>query len=199
MSRQDSETLFDAIAPIYGLFYDWQKQKYQELIQKHQKDLDLSAYESILDVGCGTGALCGALVGLGLRVTGVEPSRKMLAVARKKTKGLDLRLERGNSTEGLPYADKAFDVSVAAYVAHGMGSVERRELFLEMSRVTKEVVLFHDYNPVRKPLTDLVEWLERGDYFRFIQEGEEEMREVFQEVQVLKVASQAAWYICTPR
>lgn len=199
MSQRNSEPLFDAIAPLYGLFYGWQKRKYHEILEAQAEGLDLGAYESILDVGCGTGAFSAALAELGLEVTGLEPSRKMLAVARKKTHGSGIRLERGHSTEGLPYADKAFEVSVAAFVAHGMDAVGRRELFLEMNRVSRDLVLFHDYNALRRPLTDLVEWLERGDYFRFILDGEKEMREVFQEVRVLPVGGQAAWYICTPR
>ena len=39
---------------------------------------------TILDLGCGTGTLCCSLAERGHRVTGVDPSPAMLAVARKK-------------------------------------------------------------------------------------------------------------------
>jgi len=39
---------------------------------------------SVLDLGCGTGTLCCALAARGHRVTGVDPSAAMLAVARRK-------------------------------------------------------------------------------------------------------------------
>ena len=38
----------------------------------------------VLDLGCGTGALCCALAERGHRVTGVDPAAAMLAVARSK-------------------------------------------------------------------------------------------------------------------
>src|SRR6476661_524833 len=39
---------------------------------------------SVLDLGCGTGTLCCALVQRGHQVTGVDPAAAMLAVARSK-------------------------------------------------------------------------------------------------------------------
>ena len=39
---------------------------------------------SVLDLGCGTGTLCCALVQRGHWVTGVDPAAAMLAVARSK-------------------------------------------------------------------------------------------------------------------
>ena len=39
---------------------------------------------SVLDLGCGTGTLCCALVERGHRITGVDPAAAMLAVARRK-------------------------------------------------------------------------------------------------------------------
>lgn len=39
---------------------------------------------SVLDLGCGTGTLCCALIERGHEVTGVDPAAAMLAVARRK-------------------------------------------------------------------------------------------------------------------
>lgn len=42
---------------------------------------------AILDLGCGTGLLCNAYAAHGHKVTGVDPSAAMLAVARQKPHG----------------------------------------------------------------------------------------------------------------
>lgn len=78
-------------------------------------------------------------------------------------------------------------------------------MYAEMSRVTKSRVVIYDYNQKRALLTSVIEWLERGDYFQFIKDAENEMKncvsemkECFSEVKVVDVDSKAAWYICTP-
>ncbi|OJF90482.1 class I SAM-dependent methyltransferase [Pararhizobium antarcticum] len=43
--------------------------------------------QRILDLGCGTGLLCHAYAGLGHAVTGVDPAKAMLDVARRKPNG----------------------------------------------------------------------------------------------------------------
>ena len=65
--------VFATIAPFYGLFYDSQKRHFDAALDKVQADLGLSAYRSIVDVGCGTGALCSVLNRRGFIVTGVDP------------------------------------------------------------------------------------------------------------------------------
>ena len=40
--------------------------------------------ESVLDIGCGTGACLTALLEMGLRVSGLDPSTYMLDIALKK-------------------------------------------------------------------------------------------------------------------
>lgn len=111
----------------------------------------------------------------------------------------------GNVLEQLPFQDKVFDISIASYVAHGLQKNERKQMYIQMGRVTKDKVIIYDYNQNRTLLTSIIECLERGDYFQFIKEAEEEMKnclyemkECFSEVKVVNVDSKAAWYICTP-
>ncbi|MGR6835931.1 class I SAM-dependent methyltransferase [Syntrophomonas erecta] len=49
-----------------------------------KEDLDFSTYQSIIDIGCGTGALCNVLKEYGLDVTGLDPAEAVLAIAQKK-------------------------------------------------------------------------------------------------------------------
>jgi ubiquinone/menaquinone biosynthesis C-methylase UbiE len=204
-TKQEHHLLFNTIAPIYGLFFTRQTRKFREVLDRVQPKLDLTSFSTILDVGCGTGALCSVLSQKGLEVTGVEPAEKMLAIAKLKTKGQDITLLQANVLEGLPFEKNAFDIAIASYVAHGLEPSERKRLYKEMGRVAKEYVVIYDYNQKRSALTSFVEWAERGDYFRFIRNAEKEMKgcvtelkACFSEVRVINVDVRAAWYICTP-
>lgn len=188
--------LFDKIAPIYSIFFNRQISYYEEVLDKVRNDIDLTKYNSILDIGCGTGALCGILYNKGIDTTGVDSSSGMLNQARKILKGKDIKLIHINPEENLPFEDKSFDIVITSYVAHGLKEDERKDLYMEMNRLAKEVVIIHDYNQSRAILTTIIEWLENGDYFNFIKVAKNEMKEYFKEVNVVNVSTRAAWYIC---
>ncbi|MBN2797402.1 MAG: class I SAM-dependent methyltransferase [Clostridia bacterium] len=205
MKEKKSNSLFDFIAPIYGLFYNKQKRKYSEIIEKVANDLNVLSFESIVDVGCGTGALCSVLNEKGMKVTGIDPAMKMLNVAMSKTENKNIKFLLGNALEGLPFQDKEFNLSICSYVAHGLEPEERKKLYAEMSRLTKDYVIVYDYNHKKALLTSFIEWLERGDYFHFIKHAEKEMKSCltemktcFSEVSVVQVDVRANWYICKP-
>jgi SAM-dependent methyltransferase len=65
------------------------------------------AGESILDIGCGTGACLTAFLDMGLKVTGIDPSTYMLDIAVSKT-GNRVDLYRGYA-EDLPFDDNSFN------------------------------------------------------------------------------------------
>jgi len=71
-------------------------------------------------------------------------------------------------------------------------------MFIEMDRLTKDYVIIHDYNNQRGFFTNIIEWLEGGDYFNFIKVVQTELNEHFKSVKVINVKRQAAWYICEP-
>ena len=83
--------------------------------------LDLAgdvAGRRILDVGCGAGPLLEALRDRGAIVTGVEPSAKMLELARQRLgEGAALR-QAGLGGGPLPFPDDAFDDAILCLVLH---------------------------------------------------------------------------------
>lgn len=83
--------------------------------------LDLAgdvAGRRILDVGCGAGPVLAALRDRGAIVTGVDPSAKMLELARQRL-GEGAALHRAGLGGGpLPFSDGAFDDAIACLVLH---------------------------------------------------------------------------------
>ena len=63
--------------------------------------------ESVLDIGCGTGACLEAFLEMGMRVTGLDPSTYMLDIALKKI-GHRADLYR-DYAEDLPFDDNSFN------------------------------------------------------------------------------------------
>ena len=80
--------------------------------------LHLSATDSVLDVGCGTGALLYQLSGSypGAHLGGIDPSPEMLAIARHRLPpGIELKQ---GWAESIPFPDGAVDVVVSCNVLH---------------------------------------------------------------------------------
>jgi len=199
LGEKKSNLLFNVIAPIYGLFYNGQKNKFNRIVDEVKEEFNILEYKTILDVGCGTGALCSVLNERGMEVTGVDSAKNMLEIAKNKPENKDINFVNGNVLKKLPFEDKSFDIAIASYVAHGLKTHERKKIYAEMSRVTKEFVIFHDYNDNRGILTSIIEWLEGGNYFNFIKNSEIEMKDYFPEVYRINVDIRADWYICKPR
>jgi ubiquinone/menaquinone biosynthesis C-methylase UbiE len=86
----------------------------------------------VLDVGCGTGTLAAALAQRGTKVWGVDPSREMLAEARRAGRaGPGLAFKLG-AAEALPFKDAWFERAVSRLALH---LVDRPAAFREFARV----------------------------------------------------------------
>lgn len=83
----------------------------------------------VLDVGCGTGRLIGALAERGVDATGVDISPEMLAVARRKLPRSTFAEARA---EQLPFPEAAFGRVVFRLVVH---LIDRAAAFAEAYRV----------------------------------------------------------------
>jgi len=106
MHKDRSETLFNGIAPIYGLFYHKQKRHFLKIVNGHVNRLNLKTNANILDVGCGTGALCAVLHKNGLVVTGIDTAKKMLQIASKNPEEND-SVKRCSQFRSTPHMNQA--------------------------------------------------------------------------------------------
>lgn len=110
---------------------------------------------SILDVGCGTGALGARLADAGYEVVGVDPSLGMLRELERRAPSVPA--VRGSGTD-LPFADDRFDLVTSVAVMHHIADTGAvRRTLAEMVRVTKPggQVLIWDHNP-RNPYWKLL-------------------------------------------
>lgn len=79
--------------------------------------------ERILDAGCGTGGNLQAMVGAGSRPVGVDLSRGMLRVARRKLAGVPLA--QADLGQGLPVRDLSFQAVLCALVGEHLPAPAR--------------------------------------------------------------------------
>lgn len=97
----------------------------------------------ILDMATGTGRAALALATRGAHVTGVDASREMLSVARKRAAdaGLSIEFAEGDA-HALAFPDRAFDSTVCLRML--MHVPDWRTALAELCRVTAHRLLF-DY------------------------------------------------------
>ncbi|MGY2046682.1 class I SAM-dependent methyltransferase [Methylobacterium sp. JK268] len=88
---------------------------------------------SLLDIGCGAGALARALAAQGARMAGIDPSAPALAAARDALPEADLRL---GEAQALPWPDRTFDGAVFFNSLHHLPADEMGPALREAARVT---------------------------------------------------------------
>ncbi|MFW5787456.1 MAG: class I SAM-dependent methyltransferase [Halanaerobiales bacterium] len=187
--------LFDLIAPFYNLFFKLQIKNYCQTINKNLNEHPLPDGGKVLDLGAGTGAFGYCWQEAGFDVIALEGSERMSNKCSKH----GLKCINTDLTGGLPFAENSFDLVVAAYLAHGLQESERKILYREAKRVASSFVIFHDYGQNKYTLIKLIEFLEGGDYFNFINKIPGEMEKIFPEVEVLDTGPWHNWYVCATK
>ena len=102
---------------------------------------------SVLDVGCGTGALAQRLSARGYRVVGADPSEGMLEVMRARAPEIQAVHASGSA---LPFAAAQFDLVVTVATLHHIATAEEvRRTLAEMVRVCRAGgrIVIWDHNP----------------------------------------------------
>jgi ubiquinone/menaquinone biosynthesis C-methylase UbiE len=111
--------------------YDRGRVGYAHDIYNYLTSLGVSSGTSVLDIGCGTGLASLPLIRNGYTVTGVDPSEKMLAIARRQAPDATWVL---GDAEKLPFPDKSFGAAVSGQAFH---HVDRTAALNEIIRVVK--------------------------------------------------------------
>ena len=93
---------------------------------------ELGGVGRVLDVGCGDGQIARALAATGCAVTGIDPTRRNLEVARERAGGPEY--VEGSATD-LPFDDAHFDAVVACLVFEHIDDVD--SAISEVSRVLR--------------------------------------------------------------
>lgn len=112
-----------------GLF-----ENYDEILDEIRKRIIDHGAEAILDIGCGTGNLCGELTDR-VDVTGIDQSLEMLL--RAKNKYNDMKLKLGNFLDR-PFYKNKFDIVVTSYAFHALDNEEKKKALNHMLEYLKD-------------------------------------------------------------
>ena len=128
-------------APYYDLAVNVTTLGQARRLRKMTVDLArIEPGDSVLDVGCGTGAvtLLAKIRAKQGNVYGIDPATEMIAVARKKAgrKGLDIDFRVG-VIEALPFPDSSLDVVTSSLMMHHLPEKLKRRGLAEIYRVLK--------------------------------------------------------------
>lgn len=110
-----------------------------EVIAKVSEVTGVSRFKTVLDVGCGTGQSTSAVAAIADRVTGIDNSAAMLALAVPQS-GIEFRRA---DAEQLPFADNFFDLITAGLAFHWF---DRERFLAEARRVLKPAGWLVIYN-----------------------------------------------------
>ena len=98
---------------------------------KFIRELNLSAGDKVLDIGCGTGHVSKHIAGIvgpdGL-VVGVDPDAERIKIAKENYKAVNnLQFYVGDSVSGFPHDnDQYYDVHTSTFVYHWLSDAEKR-------------------------------------------------------------------------
>lgn len=195
--KNRTEHLFDLIAPLYALADGYLQRHYRLAVGVLSERCPLGEETSVLDVGTGTGALAGLMAELTPRVTGIDPSRGMLAAARRRH-GKTITLLRLAAQDLHRFETGAFDVVTAALSLHELSGPDRRRALSEMRRIARRKVMIIDYLPHRSFWISLVERLEGSHYPDFLAHFGADLTQAFPKVEVVRLNAVWGVYLCDP-
>lgn len=108
----------DKVNDELGLF-----EKYDEILSEMRSRIIKHKAKSVIDIGCGTGNLCGELSDK-IEVIGVDSNLEMLEHAKSKYKNMNFKL---GSFLDKPFRENDVDIVVTTYAFHGLNDNEKKE------------------------------------------------------------------------
>lgn len=157
----------------------------------------LTTATRVLDVGAGVGTVLAELARYGCQLSAIEPTPAMLSVARRRFPNVTFFDDPAHAMRSI--ADASQDVSFICSTLHGFEPDYRRKVYAELRRVTRELVVVIDYHRNHNPLVALAEWIEGGDYFRFVKVVDEELAAAFPSVQAKRFPGDESLFLCWTR
>jgi SAM-dependent methyltransferase len=165
-----------------------------------RREVRRTGARTILDVGSGSADVPRALVrdgrsrGVEVRVTCLDASEQMIAIARRRS-GDDDRLTfvcgRG---ERLPFDDGAFDVVTATLALHHFEPPAARELLREMRRVARFTPIVGDLARSRLGFTATWLWARATTRNRLTRhDAPLSVRRAYEPHEALALAREAGW------
>ena len=107
-------------------------------------------FQSILEVGCGTGKNTGLLARVGARVHALDFSQGMIEIAREKVRAENVKFSLADLTQKWPCEDLAYDLIVCNLVLEHIEDLSF--IFSEASRVLEAggKFLINELHPFRQ-------------------------------------------------
>lgn len=96
---------------------------YENIMNRVRNTIRKGNAEKVLDIGCGTGNLCGSL-SENIDVTGMDQSIEMLVLAQKKYPKMKFKF--GNFLDK-PFVESEFDMIVSTYAFHHLTKTQKRK------------------------------------------------------------------------
>lgn len=111
-----------------GLF-----EKYNEILSDIRSRIIECKAVSVIDIGCGTGNLCGELSNE-IDILGIDSSLEMILQAKKKYSNMKFKL--GNFLDK-PFRENVADIVVTTYAFHSLNNDEKKEAIKNMLEYLK--------------------------------------------------------------
>lgn len=143
IGKTPASVTVDDLAPV-DEFHIGGRQASEEFISQ----LELSAENHVLDVGCGIGGTSRFVANrFGCRVTGIDLTHEFVSTGQTLCDWVGLtgrvKLTQGDAT-AMPFSDESFD---AAFMLHvGMNIANKAGLFAEVYRLIKPGAVFGVYD-----------------------------------------------------
>ncbi len=160
--RRRTRRFFNRVAPAFHVIDRNLLPAYREVLAT----LGLDPALTVLDVATGTGTLALAFAERGHTVTGIDFAERLLAKARRRLPGADLRLM--DLVELPRFPDRSFDVVTTAYLLHGLPPGLRRFTLCEARRLARRHVLVFDYPGPGPWYVRIIEAIEGPHYPGFV-------------------------------